>query len=221
MKKLAVCISLAAMLSVSAAAFAADGTEADIYNRTEYSVTDADAANYKTVLIQNSNNEPVYINQASNGSFGTATTFFLKKSPEQGTYTIKYGGAEGYQTSKDFYVGADPVNAETPMKEISNGGTSMNADGTRNVGFRATVNAAMQYKSVILKRESDNTYMGYDIDFDVSVSGDSGVVVGVQINNIPEDVYETGIEVSLSTKSVEEYEKVSAEEAGGAADEEI
>ena len=107
MKKLAVCISLAAMLSVSAAAFAADGTEADIYNRTEYSVTDADAANYKTVLIQNSNNEPVYINQASNGSFGTATTFFLKKSPEQGTYTIKYGGAEGYQTSKDFYVGAD------------------------------------------------------------------------------------------------------------------
>lgn len=220
MKKLAVCISLAAMLSVSAAAFAADGTE-EIYNRTDYSVTDADAANYKTVLIQNEESTPVYIDQATGDSFDTATTFFLKKSPEQGTYTIKYGGAEGYQTSKDFYVGADPVNAETPMKEISNGGTSMNADGTRNVGFRATVNAAMQYKSVILKRESDNTYMGYDIDFDVSVSGESGVVVGVQINNIPEDVYKAGIEVSLSTKSVEEYETVSAEEAGGAVDEEI
>ncbi len=220
MKKLAVCISLAAMLSVSAAAFAADGTE-EIYNRTEYSVTDADAANYKTVLIQNEKNTPVYIDQADGDSFDTATKFFLKKSPEQGTYTIKYGGADGYQTSKDFYVGADPVNAETPMEAISGGGISTNDDDTINVGFTATVNAAMKYKSVILKRKSDNTYMGYDIDFDVSVSGDSGVVVGVQINNIPEDVYETGIEVSLSTKSVEEYEKVSAEEAGGAADEEI
>lgn len=220
MKKLAVCISLAAMLSVSAAAFAADGTE-EIYNRTDYSVTDADAANYKTVLIQNEENTPVYIDQATGDSFGTATTFFLKKSPEQGTYTIKYGGADGQPTSKRFYVGADPVNAETPMQAISGGGISTNDDGTINVGFKATVSAEMKYKSVILKRKSDNVYMGYNIDFDASVSGESGVVVGVQINNIPEDVYQDGIEVSLSTKSVEEYETVSAEEAGGAADEEI
>ena len=220
MKKLAVCISLAAMLSVSAAAFAADGTE-EIYNRTDYSVTDADAANYKTVLIQNAESTPVYIDQAAEDSFGTATKFFLKKSPEQGTYTIKYGGADGQPTSKKFYIGADPVNAETLMNEIINGGTSPNADGTINVGFTATVSAEMQYKSVILKRNSDGMCMGYDIDFNVSVSGESGVVVGVQINNIPEDVYEAGIEVSLSTKSVEEYETVSAEEAGGAADEEI
>ncbi len=226
MKRLAACISLAAMLSVSTAAFAANGTGTadDIYDRTEYSVTDADAAGYRTVLIQNGAGSPVYIDQADGSGFDAAAKFFLKEGPEQGTYTIKYGGTDEEKISKQFYIGADPVNAETQMTAIVEGGLSENQDGTVNAGFMASVNADIQYKSVILKRESDGMYMGSNIDFKGAVSGGGGVIVGVQINNVPEDVYESGIEVWLSTKSVEEYETSvsdTVETTGGAADEDV
>ena len=66
--------------------------------------------------------------------------------------------------------------------------------------------------------------MGSNIDFKGAVSGGGGVIVGVQINNVPEDVYESGIDVWLSTKSVEEYEASvsdTVETTGGAADEDV
>lgn len=222
MKFSAMCIALSAMLSISAAAFAAEDGTSDIYNKTNYSVSDADAAVYKTVLIQDSENIPVYINQATGSSFGNAAEFFLKENPDKGMYTVKYGNEHGYIESKTFVVGVDPANAETKMNPIEDGGIDINEDGSYNVGFLASVSAEMHYRSVILKQNSDGMCMGYDIPFDSVVSGEGGVNVGIQINNIPKEIYDGGIEVYLSTKSVEEYGATDiGDDTGGTTNEEI
>lgn len=220
MKIPVICIAVTAMLAVTTAAFA-EG-DADIYDKTNNSVSDPDAASYKTVLIQNSDNVPVYINQAAGSSFGASAEFFLKQSPQEGTYTIKYGDQSGYAMSKTFVVGVDPANAETKLDSIEDGGSSVNTDGSYNAGFVAYVGAEMQYRSVILKQNLDGVCMGYDIPFASNISGEGMVKVGVQINNIPKDVYDSGVEVYLSTKSVEEYTaENTGDQTGGMANEEI
>ena len=65
-------------------------------------------------------------------------------------------------------------------------------------------------------------YMGYDIAFDSIISGKGNVLVGIQINNIPEKIYDGGIEVYLSTKSVKEYGTADTDDdTGGMTNEEI
>lgn len=116
----------------------------------------------------------------------------------------------------------DPANAETKMDPIQEGGINKNEDGTLNVGFTASVSAEIQYRSVILKQGSNGMCMGYDIAFDSIISGEGNVLVGIQINNIPEEIYAGGIEVYLSTKSVEEYDTAETDDdTGGMTNEEI
>lgn len=222
MKISAMCIAAAAMLSIGTAALAADGAAEDIYNKTDYSVSDPNAAEYKTVLIADPNDVPVYIDQASGSCFGETAEFFLKESPDRGTYTVRYGTEDGYIESKTFIVGVDPANAETKMDPIQEGGINKNEDGTLNVGFTASVSAEIQYRSVILKQGSNGMCMGYDIAFDSIISGEGNVLVGIQINNIPKEIYDGGIEVYLSTKSVEEYGTAdTVDDTGGMTNEEI
>ena len=143
MKISAMCIAAAAMLSIGTAALAADGAAEDIYNKTDYSVSDPNAAEYKTVLIADPNDVPVYIDQASGSCFGETAQFFLKESPDKGRYTVRYGTEDGYSESKTFIVGVDPSNAETEMVPIQEegGGINKNEDGSLNVGFTASVSA--------------------------------------------------------------------------------
>ena len=47
-------------------------------------------------------------------------------------------------------------------------------------------------------------------------------LVGIQINNIPKEIYDGGIEVYLSTKPVEEYDTAETDDdTGGMTNEEI
>mgnify|MGYP006068073683 FL=1 len=109
------------------------------------------------------------------------------------------------------------------MDPIQKGGINKNEDGTLNVGFTASVSAEIQYRSVILlKQGSNGMCMGYDIAFDSIISGEGNVLVGIQINNIPKEIYDGGIEVYLSTKSVEEYGTAdTVDDTGGMTNEEI
>ena len=90
------------------------------------------------------------------------------------------------------------------------------------MGFIASVSAETQYRSVILKQDLNDMCMGYDIMFDSTISGEGTVDVGIQINNVPQDIYNGGIEVYLSTKSVEEYGTADTDDyTGGMTNEEI
>lgn len=108
------------------------------------------------------------------------------------------------------------------MDPIQKGGINKNEDGTLKVGFTASVSAEIQYRSVILMQGSNGMCMRYDIAFDSIISGEGNVLVGIQINNIPEKIYDGGIEVYLSTKSVEEYGTAdTVDDTGGMTNEEI
>lgn len=211
---------ISSSLILNTAALAADDQNSSIYNKNDYSVSDQDASSYKTVLIENSKKIPVYIDQADGDSFGAAAKFFLKENPESGMYTINYGDESGYRESKTFAVDVDPVNISTKMDQISDKGISKNEDGSYNVGFTALVSNEIRYKSVILKQNLDGTYMGYDIPDLPVISGEGSTELGVQINNIPENIFDSGVKVYLSTKSVEEYGTADPDDnAGGISNE--
>lgn len=211
---------ISSSLILNTAALAADDQSSNIYDKNDYSVSDQDAASYKTVLIENSEQIPVYIDQANSDSFGTAAKFFLKENPASGTYTINYGDESGRRVSKTFAVDVDPVNISTKMDQITENGSSENEDGSCNVGFIASVSNEIRYKSVILKQDLDETYMGYDIPDLPVISGEGSTELGVQINNIPKDIFNSGVKVYLSTKSVEEYGTADQDDnAGGISNE--
>lgn len=190
MKKLACTIMLALMAAVSTTAFASGDVT---YEVGDNSVTAADAAATKTVLVKAANGDIVYVGQTDAvGGYTAADKFLLKAEAADGAYTIQFNGKQ----AKTFYIGMGSALEDIKLEKIEEGGELDNGDGTKSVGYKCE-NATGTFSGVIIK--SNGKYYGAELNAkSLTVENAS---LGIQINGIPSD--DNAPEVWLTSRSFE------------------
>ena len=151
------------VLSLSVTALA-DATATDA-GRNEAATTVTGAGNYSTVLITDSSDNIVYMNQADS-SFKASTDFLLKANPSYGKYNVRLGGENVEPEDIYFYVGVDaPKEGDVTMKRLQNEETS---DGgtTYKIGYYTEVEAnyASTYNSLKVGYDGHSEYGGFDLN---------------------------------------------------------
>ena len=187
MKKTAAFTMAIAVLSLSVTAFAdAAATDAGKDTATT-TVTGADS--YSTVLITDSSDNIVYVDQADT-LFGAEVDFLLKADPAYGKYNVKLGGESITPTSTYFYVGVDaPKTGDVVMKRLQNEET--NKDGTGyNIGYYTEVEAnyASTYNALKVGYDGHSTYGGFDLGQnwkDMHLEGEGSLYLIFQLNDVP------------------------------------
>ena len=140
MKKLAAIAALATVLAVSVTAFA-DASVA-YTGGTENTAMVAGVDGYSTVLITDSNDNIVYVNQ-EDSAFSGIKNFLMKNSdsPPVGKYTAIFGSSSGNYATKTFYVGVNSGGAkDVPMTRLSSN-LEDEVNNTYSTGFFRTVSA--------------------------------------------------------------------------------
>ena len=144
MKKILALTSLIFALSVGATAMAADESEVpNVASGVDYTTTIADG--FATVLVQGPGEatDIVYVDQADS-VFGASLKLMLKEDINDGTYTIKFGGAGKEATSRTFTLKTattdpDPDPTTIPMTKAKE---TVYPQG-KNIAFEAEVTTAV------------------------------------------------------------------------------
>ena len=144
MKKILALTSLIFALSVGATAMAADESEVpNVASGVDYTTTIADG--FATVLVQGPGEatDIVYVDQADS-VFGASLKLMLKEDINDGTYTIKFGGAGKEATSRTFTLKTattdpDPDPTTIPMTAAKE---TVYPQG-KNIAFEAEVTTAV------------------------------------------------------------------------------
>lgn len=178
MKKQLICImAAAAMLAAAPAALASEGVTYDLGKK---SVTVDGQDQKKIVLITNSDNDIVYVNQADS-TFQATDEFLLKNDVTEGTYTIKLGADSGEAVTIPFTIGMSEASGDVKLTMPTEGGEATNSDGkTKNIGYTAN-NVSGTYKSVIIQKNGDDKYYGITLGTVMTLDN---AAVGIQINGV-------------------------------------
>ena len=144
MKKILALTSLIFALSVGATAMAADESEVpNVANGVDYTTTAANG--FATVLVQGPGEatDIVYVDQADS-VFGASLKLMLKEDINDGTYTIKFGGAGKEATSRTFTLKTattdpDPDPTTIPMTKAKE---TVYPQG-KNIAFETSVTTAV------------------------------------------------------------------------------
>ena len=144
MKKILALTSLIFALSVGATAMAADESEVpNVANGVDYTTTAANG--FATVLVQGPDEatDIVYVDQADS-VFDTSLKLMLKEDINDGTYTIKFGGAGKEATSRTFTLKTattdpDPAPTTIPMTVAKE---TVYPQG-KNIAFETSVTTAV------------------------------------------------------------------------------
>ena len=189
MKKILALTSLVFALSVGATAMAADyEVTNDKINGVTH--TTALANGYETVLVQASNDDIVYVDQADS-VFGASLNLMLKAGIDDGTYTMKFGGAG--QTLKEVELELttagggstpDPAPTTIPMTKAKE---TVYPQG-KNIAFEAAVTTAVNAVKFTVTKGTD-TKEGI-ITLNNAPAEISGVYANcvVLVTGIPDDV---------------------------------
>lgn len=182
MKKIIACISLVFVMSAGATALAA--TTATPGSDNDVSIG-ADAV-YNTVLIENSDNDIVYVNQNDEGYTEAAVNFLLKADPGYGTFNVTLGKADGSTPVRTSFEIADP----NPDLVIPTAFDGVNADGERVVGFSLKTDRSLSaYTQLHFTATKGGKTGSVTIDPNFTdLSGESDVDVSVEVTGVPEGV---------------------------------
>lgn len=153
MKKILALTSLVFALSVGATAMAADYTETNNANGVTHTTNAANG--YTTVLVQASDDTIVYVDQAED-VFGTSINLMLKAGLDDGTYTIKFGGAGQAVIAKTLELTAattdpDPAPTTIPMTAAKE---TVYPEG-KNIAFEAEVTTAVNAVKFTVTKGTD------------------------------------------------------------------
>ena len=185
MKKIIACLSLALAMVAGTTAMAAPAANYDSANNK---VTVSEANAYKTVLIEDAEGTPVYIDQATD-VFAATADFLIKANPDQGNYTVKLGG-NGTVTTATFTVSeADP--APQPVGEPMRWLAQVADDNgtTYSAGFTAeAVNLNTVSKIAISKTVGGVTQTAALNISDVWTTASGTVNLAVKVTNVPNEV---------------------------------
>jgi hypothetical protein len=188
MKKIIACLSLAlAMVAGTTAMAAPEAT----YDSANNKVTVSEANAYKTVLIEDAEGTPVYIDQATD-AFEATANFLIKANPGKGNYTVKLGG-NGSVTTANFTVSA-PVTPDpdpTPVGDPMNW-TAQVADAnstTYSAGFTATAVNLDSVRKLVISATKDGVTQTAALNISQVWSTASGTVnLAVKVTNVPNEV---------------------------------
>ena len=144
MKKLAAFAALATVLAVSVTAFADASADASVAytGGAENTATVTGINGYSTVLITDSENNIVYVNE-EDSAFSGIKNFLMKNSGSQlvGQYTARFGSGSGNYETKTFYVGVKSTDeSDVPMTRLSSN-LEDEVNNTYSTGFFRTVSA--------------------------------------------------------------------------------
>ena len=197
MKKIIACLSLAlAMVAGTTAMAAPEAT----YDSANNKVTVSEANAYKTVLIEDAEGTPVYIDQATD-AFEATANFLIKANPGKGNYTVKLGG-NGSVTTANFTVSA-PVTPDpdpTPVGDPMNWTAQVaDANGTTySAGFTATAVNLDSVRKLVISATKDGVTKKATLNIsDVWTAVSTGAVnLAVKVTNVPNEV--TNLTVSFA-----------------------
>lgn len=187
MKKIIACISLVFAMSAGVTALAATTAEPTT-NETNNSVAVTPDAVYTTVLIEDSKDQIVYVNQADEGyTASAATNFLLKADAGYGTYTLKMGGgANGASTETTFEIAA-PTPSTVDMGEATY--EYVYASGEhKDLGFQLanrTDLAGLSKLTITATNENGDSDSVVISDAFTAITGDSAINVAVKIKRVP------------------------------------
>ena len=200
MKKILALTSLIFALSVGATAMASDAQSVP-NDPSGVDYTTENASGYATVLVQDSNNDIVYVDQ-NDSLFGTGLNLMLKPNLTPGTYTIKFGGAGKTTAIQEFTLTAagggsttDPV-----VADMTTAATTNNGDGTTNIAFKATVDKSFDaVEFTVTKGENSKTGV-LDLKNKVTLTG-VAADCAILVSNIPNEYQVTAKLVQKATSN--------------------
>ncbi|MGN1115998.1 MAG: hypothetical protein ACI4TH_05485 [Candidatus Ornithomonoglobus sp.] len=188
MKKTTVLAAL--LLAVPAGTTAFAQTE---YDPQEQSVHNSDQSSYQTVLITEGDgtevtaDKIVYAAQAAaNNSFQAAANFLLKYNSDDGTsvkdglYTIRFGGSSGRSTTATFAVGVGIEGYDTELTKLD----AEKSGDNYNVSFTTSADGVVLESNAVILVETADGIMAYPVNNNITLSGGSRVILGVQINDV-------------------------------------
>ena len=189
MKKILALTSLIFALSVGATAMAADESEVpNVASGVDYTTTIADG--FETVLVQGPGEatDIVYVDQADS-VFGASLNLMLKAGIDDGTYTMKFGGAGKTLETKTLELKSetsdpDPAPTTIPMTKAKE---TVYPQG-KNIAFEAAVTTAVNAVKFTVTKGTD-TKEGI-ITLNNAPAEISGVYANcvVLVTGIPDDV---------------------------------
>ena len=190
MKKILALTSLIFALSVGATAMAADESEVpNVASGVDYTTTIADG--FATVLVQGPGEatDIVYVDQADS-VFGASLNLMLKAGINDGTYTIKFGGAGKEATSRTFTLKTattdpDPAPTTIPMTAAKE---TVYPQG-KNIAFETSVTTAVNAVKFTVNDETGaQTATIPLINAPAVISGGMYADCVVLVTGIPNDV---------------------------------
>ena len=199
MKKILALTSLIFDLSVGATAMAADYEETnDKINGVTHSTSLANG--YATVLVQASNNDIVYVDQADS-VFPETLDIMLKAGIDDGEYTMKFGGAGKALETKTLELKSattDPDPADTvEMQTVAN--ITDNNDGTTNAAYETSVDKT--YNKIKFTCTKGGVQKTATLDINIpDITGMHAYVV-VLVKNVPSDVIINSVALVNVTES--------------------
>ena len=219
MKRLACILAAAMAMTAFTTVFAAEAE----YVQDSNKVTVDEAGAYKTVVITKGTeafsggiDNVVYLNQASN-TFAATAEFMIVNNPEDGTYTVTLGKANGDSTTTEFEISS--VTPPDPASDLAMdmlAAEESSAEGYQNLAFVTEGVNLMDYttlKLVVDENGESPKYGGYDLNELIGATIDGPENLGLQINNIP-DEYVGKITVYLSNAAIDKTEQAWSSEEG-------
>lgn len=191
------------ILAISSTALA-DTSATDTDNSAATTkVTGADA--YSTVLITDSENRIVYVDQ-DDDTFDASVDFLIKTDPGYGKYNVKLGGEDVEAVNTYFYVGVEPEEGDVTMKRLQNEETPDSGD-TYKIGYYAYIESedVEKYNSLKVGFDGNPKFGGVDLDGDAwdktHYSGSGDLYIIFQLNDVP-SAWKDSVTVFLSTDKV-------------------
>ena len=201
MKKILALTSLIFALSVGATAMAADESEVpNVASGVDYTTTIADG--FATVLVQGPGEatDIVYVDQADS-VFGASLKLMLKEDINDGTYTIKFGGAGKETTTQEFTLTTNSGSTTDPVvADMTTAATTNNGDGTTNIAFSATVDRDVDAVEFTVTKGGDTKTGVLDLKTPLTISG-TNAECAVLVSNIPTEYTVTARLVKKATSN--------------------
>ena len=203
MKKIAAFAVLVAISAISVTAFA-DASVA-YTGGAENTATVTGISGYSTVLITDSENNIVYVNE-EDSAFSTIQNFLIKNSDSIpiGEYTAKFGSGSGAPITTTFYVGVNSEGSgDVPMTRLSS--NPEENKNTYSTGFFRTVSANEYGNYNSLKvgcKNGDSTVWGSialkENGFPETITtGEGGLTLIFELRDIePDDRYSVSVFLS-------------------------
>ena len=193
MKKTVAFAAIVTVLSAGSAAFADEPSVAYTGGNVN-TATVTGAGDYSVVLIKDSDNNIVYVDQ-NNSSFDSVVNFLIQDSPDVGTYTAVFGSDSGEPVVKSFYIGigSDKI-GDVPMTRLSYTG-EMEENSTKyyTAGFSlvTTAEAFRGYSSIKVgyNNGEDDIYGGFPLNehWTPEISGNGSIMLVFVLDHITKD----------------------------------